>query len=407
MGGRSFRDAVEETKPAALMVLVQVAFAGLNIFCKLALNDGMDVRVLVAYRYIFAITFIGPLAFFLERKSRPSLTWMILLQSFLCGLFGGTLAQNLYVASLKLTSATFANALSNLMPASTFILAVSFRLEILRIRQASGQAKVLGTLVGLGGATLLTFYKGPEINPWSTNLNLLKIHQEGDHHQALPHEPSKRIMGAFLVIASCFFYSLWLIIQAKMSRAYPCHYSSSALMNLMGAIQTILIALCTNRDMNKWRLGFDVRLLTISYAGVVASGLIIAVLMWCIKKKGPLYTSVFNPLQLVIVALLSSPLLGERLHLGSILGAVLIVIGLYLVLWGKKKEATVAAEKSLVEAKSESVEVVTAPRPAESSGAKNISEPNNKEEETLALRSENIGMLNARGEELKTNAAMP
>lgn len=45
----------------------------------------------------------------------------------------------------------------------------------------------------------------------------------------------------------------------------------------------------------------------------------------------------------MVVAVLSS-LLGEKLHLGSALGAVLIVVGLYAVLWGKGREtaATVA-----------------------------------------------------------------
>jgi hypothetical protein len=38
---------------------------------------------------------------------------------------------------------------------------------------------------------------------------------------------------------------------------------------------------------------------------------------WCIKKRGPLFASVFNPLMLVIVAVLSSLLLNEKLHLGG------------------------------------------------------------------------------------------
>jgi hypothetical protein len=42
---------------------------------------------------------------------------------------------------------------------------------------------------------------------------------------------------------------------------------------------------------------------------------------------------------LLVVAVLSSLLLGEKLYLGSALGAVLIVVGLYAVLWGKGREA--------------------------------------------------------------------
>lgn len=54
-------------KPVAAMVVVQVMSAGVNIFYKLAVLDGMDMRVLVAYRYLFASAFLAPLAYFIER----------------------------------------------------------------------------------------------------------------------------------------------------------------------------------------------------------------------------------------------------------------------------------------------------------------------------------------------------
>ncbi|XP_008785911.2 WAT1-related protein At1g25270-like [Phoenix dactylifera] len=334
MGGQ-LRVVSEELKPAGGMVLVQLVFAGVNIFYKLAINDGMDMRILVTYRFLFATAFLGPLAFFLERKSRPKITWKVLMLAFLCGLFGGALAQNLYVSSMKLTSATFASAMTNLIPAITFILAVLFRLESLGFHSISGQAKVLGTLVGIGGAMLLTFYKGVDINLWSTNLNLLNSERAAARHQ----EPGNHVMGSLLAVASCVCYAIWLIIQAKMMKEYPCHYSSTALMCLMGTVQSIIFALCVEKDWGQWRLGFDIRLLAVVYSGVVGSALILTVLAWCIKKKGPLFASIFNPLMLVIVALLSSLLLNEKLYLGSVLGAVLIVIGLYMVLWGKGREA--------------------------------------------------------------------
>jgi len=54
-------------KAVAAMVGVQVVFAGVNILYKLAVSDGMDMRVLVAYRYLFASAFLAPLAYFIER----------------------------------------------------------------------------------------------------------------------------------------------------------------------------------------------------------------------------------------------------------------------------------------------------------------------------------------------------
>ncbi|XP_020270651.1 WAT1-related protein At1g09380-like [Asparagus officinalis] len=266
------------------------------------------------------------------RKSRPTLTWKILMQAFFCGLFGGALAQNLYVVNVKLTSATFATAMTNLIPAITFVMAVIFRLERLGIKSVSGQAKVLGTIVGIGGAMTLTFYKGADINLFSSKFDLFKSSLDigGIHQQSADH-----VISSLLAVATCFSYAIWLIIQAKMSQAYPCHYSNTALMCLMAAVQANVYALCMDRHWDHWRLGFDVRLLTVVYVGVVASALILTVLSWCIKQKGPLYASVFNPLMLVIVAFLGSLLLDEKLHVGSIIGAVLIVIGLYMVLWGR------------------------------------------------------------------------
>ncbi|RLM73638.1 WAT1-related protein [Panicum miliaceum] len=330
MGGGS-GDGV--AKPVAAMVLVQVVFAGVNIFYKLAVSDGMDMRVLVAYRYLFASAFLAPLAYFIERRNRTKLTCRVVVLSFICGLTGGSLAQNLYISGMKLTSATFASATTNLIPAVTFLLALIFRYERLAIRSCSGQAKLAGTFLGVAGAMLLTLYKGADITPWHSRLIVL-----GPQHAAAEAEASNRVMGSLLCISSCFFYALWLILQAKLSKEYPFHYSSTAIMCVMSTLQSVAFALCYDRDVAQWRLRFDVRLLSVVYSGVLASGVMLVVLSWCVKRRGPLFASVFNPLILLVVAVLSSLLLGEKLHLGSALGAVLIVMGLYAVLWGKGRE---------------------------------------------------------------------
>ena len=252
------------------------------------------------------------------------------------------MAQNLYIAGMKFTSATFASATTNLLPAWTFVIALAFRYERLDIRAFSSQAKVTGTLLGIGGAMLLTFYKGADITPWNSHVNLVASSgaSAAAHHQPPVLEAdANRVMGSLLCISSCVFYALWLILQAKLSKDYPFHYSSTALMCVMSTLQSVAFALWTHRDVAQWRLGLDVRLLSVAYSGVLASGVMLVVLSWCVKKRGPLFASVFNPLMLLVVAVLSSLLLGEKLYLGSALGAVLIVVGLYAVLWGKGREA--------------------------------------------------------------------
>ncbi|CAL5183151.1 unnamed protein product [Lathyrus oleraceus] len=336
----SICNVLQGLKPSLLMVMVQIAFAGVNILYKLAVNDGMNLKIVVAYRFIFSTAFIAPLAFFIERKKRTKMTWKILFQSFLCGLFGGSLAQNFYLEALALTSPTFASAMANLIPAITFIMAVSFGMEKLNLRTKAGKAKIIGTMTGISGAMVLTFVKGIEINIGSFHLNLLH-HQNGvvsAHSPQATISTRNTILGSLCALASSSSYALWLIIHAKMSEKYPTHYSSTALMSFWASLLSIVFALCFETEFSQWKLGWNIRLLTVAYAGIVVSGAMICVISWCVHMRGPLFASVFSPLMLVCVALASCTLLNEKLHLGSIIGAVLIVCGLYAVVWGKSKE---------------------------------------------------------------------
>ncbi|XP_047318876.1 WAT1-related protein At1g68170-like [Impatiens glandulifera] len=324
-----------------MMVVVQMALAGVNVFYKLSAANGMSLRVLIAYRFIIAALVLVPLSLILERNKRPKLTWITICQTFFCGMLGGSLAQNLYAQSLLLTSATFAAAMVNLVPALTFILALIFRMELMRLNKASGRAKVVGTLTCVGGAMLLTFYKGREVVLWSTNVNLLEMFSPPGSYNSV-HSGSlsgnNRVFGALLALGCCCTCALGYILQAKLLRNYPCPYSSTALMMLFGALQASVYAIAMERDWSVWKLGWNLRLISVLYSGIVASGMTFTLMAWCVQMRGPLFVSVFNPLMLVLVAVVGSLFLEEQLHVGSIIGAVVIVLGLYIVLWGKGQE---------------------------------------------------------------------
>ncbi|KAM7478927.1 hypothetical protein LguiA_027140 [Lonicera macranthoides] len=333
------RKVIEGMKPTLTMVVAQTIFAGCIVLYKLATNDGMNLRILVAYRFLFAAAFTIPFALFVERKSRPKLTWTVFFQAFLCGLLGGSLAQNIFVESLVLTSSTFTTAMTNLTPAITFLMAISFRLEKRGWGTSAGKAKVMGTLVGIGGAMLLTFYKGPALGIWATHVDLLhKNHPLGGHANEVHQKSVNHVLGALLALGSCVCFASWFILQAKMAERYPCPCSITALMATMAAIQGVVFALCTERDWNQWKLGWNIRLLTVAYSGILVSGLMFSLVAWCIHMRGPLFVSIFNPLMLVLVAIAGSLLLDEKIHSGSVVGSVIIVMGLYVVLWGKRKE---------------------------------------------------------------------
>ncbi|XP_004309044.1 PREDICTED: auxin-induced protein 5NG4-like [Fragaria vesca subsp. vesca] len=327
-------------KAVIMMVITQILCSVMIIMYKLVAVTGANLNVLVAYRLVFSAAFMVPLALIYERKSRPKLTWVVLFQAFLCGLFGAALSQNLYIVGLALASPTFLAAISNLSPAITFLVALCFRQEKL-IMGFSGIVKIAGTVVGIGGALLFTFYRGPIFTIWSTHIDLLRqFHNSSSFSSSSSSHMNNPALGFLAGFGSILCFSLWLIVQGKMSKRYPFPYSSTALMCIMGSIQNVIFALCVERDRNQWKMGWDIRLWTAAYSGIVVSGVSMVLMSWCVQKRGPLFVSSFNPLTLLMVALASSLLLGEKFSLGSMLGGVLIVCGLYMVLWGKSKEGS-------------------------------------------------------------------
>ncbi|CAH2066097.1 unnamed protein product, partial [Thlaspi arvense] len=351
-----------EMKSITAMVVVQIASAGLNILFKLAMEDGMNPRILVAYRLLFATLFMLPVSFIFQRKKRPEFTWSLLLLALLSGLLGAVIPSILNVTGLGLTSATFTSAASVLIPLITFILAAFLRqnqkisglhsdgfhrMESVGLGSSVGKAKVFGTLFGVGGALVFIFYRGKNINLWSTHVDLVKQPREDSRDATTTHHIS--ILGALLVFGGNFTYSTWQVV--KISKQFGGAYWNATLMNMMGSVVAVLVALCWNIDLNKWKLGWNIRLLTVAYAAIVISGMVVAVNAWCLESRGPLFVSVFTPVGLVIVALVGSFVLNETLHLGSIIGAVIIVGGLYLVLWGKNKEmkSTITTTSDFIE----------------------------------------------------------
>ncbi|KAL7227824.1 hypothetical protein ACSBR1_022664 [Camellia fascicularis] len=170
----------------------------------------------------------------------------------------------------------------------------------------------------------LTFYKGAEINIFSTNVNLLHKSQpqQGGHVASLHEEGGNHALGALLIVCCCFSAAAGLIVQAKMIQEYPCLYSNTAMIIFCGTIQAVIFGLWMERDWNQWKLGWNIRLLTVIFTGTVASGFTYIFMAWVVQMRGPLFVSIFNPLMPVLVAIAGSLFLQEKLHLGSVLGAV-------------------------------------------------------------------------------------
>ncbi|KAI8528373.1 hypothetical protein RHMOL_Rhmol12G0144100 [Rhododendron molle] len=197
-------------------------------------------------------------------------------------------------AAIEITPASFTSAILNLVPGFTFILAVIFRMEEVHYRSSSTQAKSIGTLVLIVGALVVTLYKGPSLltNPSHRNIS----------QRFLIRQETNLITGGVLLVIDCLASSAFIIAQ-----------------------------------------------------GFIGSAAQVSIVIWCLKKRGPLFVAVFHPLGIIISAAVGILFLGDIMYLGSLVGSIIIVAGFYSVMWGKANERKVFEDEvsSLDESTSE------------------------------------------------------
>ncbi|XP_043712891.1 protein WALLS ARE THIN 1-like [Telopea speciosissima] len=329
----------EKAKLHMAMLALQFGYAGFHVVSRAALNMGISKIVFPVYRNIIALALLIPFAYFLEK--RPPMTASFLIQFFCLALVGITANQAFYLLGLENTSPTFASAIQNSVPAITFLMAALLRLEHVRLNRRDGIAKVVGTLSCVAGAMVITLYKGPTIfdpkpPPHLHNTKLF---------QSLGDAKGKNwTLGCIYLIGHCLSWSGWLVLQAPVLKKYPARLSVTSYQCFFGVLQFLAIAAFLERDSQAWLVHSGAELFSVFYAGVVASGIAFAVQIWCIDRGGPVFVAVYQPVQTLVVAIMASITLGEEFYLGGIIGAVLIIIGLYLVLWGKSEERKFAKE---------------------------------------------------------------
>ncbi|KQJ98297.1 WAT1-related protein At1g09380 isoform X2 [Brachypodium distachyon] len=264
------------------------------------------------------------------------MTKKVIIQIFLSSSLGMTLSEVLFFTGFRWTSATVAVAIGNIVPALTFVIAAALKMETVQLKTAAGQAKVMGTAVCVGGSMIMPIYKGPLLKVWAS-----PIHWRYAEHAAAAAAaptPASAALGDVLIILSCVSWAAWLVMTNKTSESFSAPYTSSTIMSLIVGAESAAVSAAVDRSLWAWKLGLGIRLYSVLYMGIIGWGVTFAVMTWCVQTRGPLFVSMFNPVVLVVVALLGWAFLDEQLHLGSVIGAVLIVVGLYMVLWGKRKE---------------------------------------------------------------------
>ncbi|GJU79207.1 zinc finger, CCHC-type containing protein [Tanacetum coccineum] len=128
------------------------------------------------------------------------------------------------------------------------------------------------------------------------------------------------------------------LFQTATAREYPDQDTIVFLYCLFGTIAYITIAHFLEPNPSAWVLQPGIEMIAIVCRGIYSCVFRSTAATWCLKKKGPIFVIMFMPLSIVITVIMGVTFLSDSLHLGSAIGAAIIYVGFYSVVWGQAKE---------------------------------------------------------------------
>jgi len=258
------------------------------IFVKLA-----DVSGLSSAFYRMSIGFLGVLPIWLFRKKMVMDNKSVRI-AVLCGvIFACDIA--VWNISILLTKAAISTLIANLAPVWVGLGAILF------LKEKPGRVFWIGTAIALTGMAVI--------------VGIDKIYN------------SRLNAGHFLAILASFFYAFYLLIMRK-GRLHLDTVTFTMISMLTSSVVLLVIAVLTGSQLS----GFSIQ----SMEALIGLGLISQLGGWlainyAMGYISPTFASVSLLSQSVFTALIAIPVLGEKLTNVEVIGAVIVLSGIFLV----------------------------------------------------------------------------
>nr|GMD40360.1 WAT1-related protein At5g40240-like [Ipomoea batatas] len=290
-------------------------------------------------------------------------------------------------------------------------------MEKFEVKRRTWQAKSVGTVLSIIGASVMTLYQGPTILG-SSSSSTSDLPQQ---YSLLSQDSSRWVVGGVMIVGAYLFASGWNILQTATLKDYPEQSTVVFFGTLFSSIQCAIVTLLLERKLDAWKLqpGIGMAAIVASAVlepvcvnnitafclvmkgplgplfgqtatlkdypeqstvvffgtcfasiqcaivsllverkvdawklqpGIGMTAIVVSAVLeplcsnnitaFCLGMKGPLYVAMFKPLGVVIAATLNLIFLADALHLGSIIGSIIIIVGFYMVMWGMSREPT-------------------------------------------------------------------
>eukprot|EP00944_MAST-04C_sp_MAST-4C-sp1_P000258 g258.t1 len=250
---------------------------------------------------------------------------------FLCGSLGISGTHLLFIYGLRATTATSAACLEPLIPCVVFVMALCFGFESV-INSWNFYLKILGVILGCGGAILTTLGHARS-----------HIHVTGvGSLNRLGLKKIRHLVGDGAIFLQCFTLGMYiLLIKAFVKKYSPMWLTAMILISgaLFTSFVTLLSLLGVGGEWPGWSTWHihETFWLETAYATIIASIQNYALRTWAMQYMKSTTVSMYFCLDPPATALLAYLYLSEEIHLNQIIGAVLILTGMYMTIhFGEK-----------------------------------------------------------------------